>query len=118
MRDFCSHVFANPVRSVQSVKDSGNSTFFTKRSTVLVQNGRKTKFLHSFSVEQTAKLFPFFLWLSFRLKDKKRYFFMKKKSGIFSFRVNDILTLILFAFHPFLTLPKDDLKRESGTFFS
>ena len=43
---------------------------------------------------------------------------MKKKSGIFSFRANDILTSILSAFHPLLTLPKDDLKRERGTFFS
>ena len=30
--------------------------FFTKRSTLLVKNGRKAKFLHSFSVEQNAKL--------------------------------------------------------------
>ena len=33
--------------------------FFTKRSTLLVKNSRKTKFLHSFSVEQNAKLLPF-----------------------------------------------------------
>ena len=43
----------------QSVKDSGNSTFFTKRSTLLVKTSRKTKFLQSFSVEQNAKLLPF-----------------------------------------------------------
>ena len=42
---------------------------------------------------------------------------MKKKSGIFSFRVNDILTSILYALHPFLTLPNDVLKRKRGTFF-
>ena len=30
--------------------------FFTKRSTLLIKNGRKAKFLHSFSVEQNAKL--------------------------------------------------------------
>ena len=40
---------------------------------------------------------------------------MKKKSGIFSFRVNDILTSILSSLHPFLTLPNDDLKREGGS---
>ena len=40
---------------------------------------------------------------------------MKKKSGIFSFRVNDILTSILSALHPFLTLPNDDLKRARGS---
>ena len=42
---------------------------------------------------------------------------MKKKSGIFSFRVNDILTSILSALHPFLTLPNDVLKCKRGTFF-
>ena len=42
---------------------------------------------------------------------------MKKKSGVFSFRVNDILTSLLSALHPFLTLPKDVLKRKRGTFF-
>ena len=43
---------------------------------------------------------------------------MKKKSGIFSFRVNDILTSKLSPLHPFLTLPNDDLKRERGIFLS
>ena len=43
------------------------------------------------------------------------YLFLKKKSGIFSFRVNGILTSILSALHPFLTLPDDDLKRERGS---
>ena len=60
----------------------------------------------------------FCLCLSFRLKVKKRYLLLKKKSGIFSFRVNDILTSILSALHPFLTLPNDVLKRKRGTFFS
>ena len=69
-------------------------------------------------VEQNAKLLPFFLCLSFRLKVKKRYLFLKKKSGISSFQVNDILTSILSALHPFLTLPNDVLKRKGGTFFS
>ena len=59
----------------------------------------------------------FRLCLSFWLKVKKRCLFWKIKSGIFSFRVNDILTSILSALHPFLTLPNDDLKCEKGTFF-
>ena len=42
---------------------------------------------------------------------------MKKKSGILSFRVTDILTSILSALKPFLTLPNDVLKRKRGTFF-
>ena len=42
---------------------------------------------------------------------------MRKKSGIFSFRVNDILTSILSALHPFLTLPNDDLKRRKMYLF-
>ena len=77
---------------------------------------RKTKFLHSFSVEQNAKLLPF---CRLGQKLRKGTFVLKKKnSGIFSFRVNDILTSILSALHPFLTLPNDDLKRERGTFLS
>ena len=43
---------------------------------------------------------------------------MKRKSGIFSFRVNAILTSILSALHPFFTLPNNVLKRKRGTFFS
>ena len=43
---------------------------------------------------------------------------MKKKSGIFSFRVNDILTSILSALHLFLTLPNDVLKHKRGTSLS
>ena len=49
---------------------------------------------------------------------KGTLFFEKKNSGIFSHRVNDILTSILSALHPFLTLPKDVLKRKRGTFSS
>ena len=90
--------------------------FLTKSSTLLVKTSRKTKFLYSFSEEQNANLLPFFVSAqSFRLKVKKRYLFLKKKSGIFIFRVNDILTSILSAFHPFLTLPNDDLKHERGS---
>ena len=33
--------------------------FFTKRTTLLVKNSIKTKFLLSFSVEQNTKLLPF-----------------------------------------------------------
>ena len=40
------------------------------------------------------------------------------KSGIFSFRVNDILTSILSTLHLFLTLPNDVLKHKRGTFLS
>ena len=43
---------------------------------------------------------------------------MKKKSGILSFRVNDILTSILSALHPFLASPNDVLKRRKRYFFS
>ena len=91
--------------------------FSTKRSTLLVKDNRKTKFEHSFSVEQKAKLLPFCLCLSFRLKVKKRYLFWKKKVGIFRFWVNDILTSILSALHSFLTFPNNFIKREKGTFF-
>ena len=59
----------------------------------------------------------FCLCLSFRLKVKKRYLFWKKKSGIFIFRVNDILTSILSALHPFLASPNDVLKRRKRHFF-
>ena len=59
----------------------------------------------------------FCLCLSFRLKVKKRYLFWKKKSGIFIFRVNDILTSILSALHPFLASPNDVLKRRKRYIF-
>ena len=91
--------------------------FSTKRSTLLVKDNRKTKFEHSFSVEQKAKLLPFCLCLSFRLKVKKRYLFWKKKVGIFRIWVNDILTSILSALHSFLTFPNNFIKREKGAFF-
>ena len=69
--------------------------FLIKSSILLVKTSRKTKFLHSLSVEQNAKLLPFFcLCLSFRFKVMKRYLFLKKRSRIFSFRVNDTLTSI------------------------
>ena len=42
---------------------------------------------------------------------------MKKKSGILSFRVNDILTSILSALHPFLASPNDVLKRRKRYLF-
>ena len=47
--------------------------FFTKRSTLLVKNTRKTKFLHSFSIEQNAKFLPFFVYATFFEKEV-RYF--------------------------------------------
>ena len=59
----------------------------------------------------------FCLCLSFRIKVKKRYLLLKKKSGIFSFRVNDILTSILSALHPFLASPNDVLKRRKRYLF-
>ena len=92
---------------------------FNKKFNSADWTNRKTKFLHSFSVEQYAKLncYLFCLCLSFLLKVKKRYLFLKKKTGIFSFRVNDILTSILSTLHPFLTLPNDVLKRKRITFF-
>ena len=52
----------NKKLQVQSEKDSSNSTFFTKSSTLLVENSRKTKFLHSFCQEQNANLLPFFVY--------------------------------------------------------
>ena len=74
-------------------------------------------FVNSFSVEQETKLLHFCLCLSFRLKVKKRYLFLKKKVGIFSFRVNDILTSTLSNLYSFLALPNHVVKREKGTFF-
>ena len=35
--------------------------FFTKRSTLLLEKSRKINFLHSFFIEQNAKLLPFLL---------------------------------------------------------
>ena len=44
--------------------------------------------------------------------------FLEKKGGYFKLSGENILTSILSAFHPFLTLPNKTLKREKGTFFS
>ena len=41
-----------------------------------------------------------------------------KKGGYFKLSSENIWTSILSTFHPFLTLPNDDLKREKGTFLS
>ena len=59
----------------------------------------------------------FCLRLSLRLKVKKRYLFVKKKSDILSFRVNGILTSLMSAIHPFLTSPNDVLKRRKRYLF-
>ena len=37
--------------------------FFTKRSTLLLENSRKINFLHLFIIEQHAKLLPYLLIL-------------------------------------------------------
>ena len=41
-----------------------------------------------------------------------------KKGGYFELSSENILTSILLAFYPFLTLPNKTLKREKGTFFA
>ena len=99
----------------ESVKGSGNSAFFTKRSTLLLEKSRKISFLHLFFIEQHAKLLPFLLMLVDQVKSQKRYFL---EGGHFKLSGENILTSILSAFHPFLTLPNKTLKREKGTFFS
>ena len=47
----------------------------------------------------------------------KKGTFLEKKGGFFKLSDENILTSILSAFHPFLTLPNKTLKREKGTFF-
>ena len=78
--------------------------FFTKRSTLLLEKSRKINFLHLFFIEQHAKLLPFLLMLVDQVKSQKRYF-LEKKGGHFKLSGENILTSILSAFHPFLTLP-------------
>ena len=91
--------------------------FFTKRSTLLVKTSRKLSFCIHFPYNKMQNCYLFCLCLSFRIKVKKRYLLLKKKSGIFSFRVNDILTSILSALHPFLASPNDVLKRRKRYLF-
>ena len=88
--------------------------FFTKRSTLLLEKSRKINFLHLFFIEQHAKLLPFLLMLV----DQNKGTFLEKNGGYFKLSSEDILTSILSTFHPSLTLPNDDLKREKGTFLS
>ena len=47
----------------------------------------------------------------------KKGTFLEKKGGYFKLSGENILTSILSAFHPFLTLLNKTLKREKGTFF-
>ena len=52
------------------------------------------------------------------LVDQVKSTFLEKKGGYFKLSGENILTSILSAFHPFLTLPNKTLKREEGTFFT
>ena len=91
--------------------------FFTKRSTLVLEKSRKINFLHSF-FRTKFKIVTFFVNAS-RLGEKlKKVPFSKKKGGYFELSSENILTSILLAFYPFLTLPNKTLKREKGTFFA
>ena len=92
--------------------------FFTKRSNLLLEKSRKIK-LSAFIFHRTkCKIVTFFVNAS-RLGEKlKKGTFLEKKGGYFKLSGENILTSILSAFHPFLTLPNKTLKREKGTFFS
>ena len=62
-------------------------------------------------------MFTFFVNAS-RLGEKlKKVPFWKKKGGYFKLSGENILTSILSAFPPFLTLPNKTLKRKEGAFF-
>ena len=72
----------------ESVKDSGNSTFFQKNQLILVEKSRKIRFLYSLFIEQNAKLLTFlFICWSIIWKVKNGTFFFFKKRRYFSFRV-------------------------------
>ena len=86
--------------------------FFTKRSTLLLEKSRKINFLH------LCKIVTFFVNASRSGEKIKKGTFLEKKGGYFKLSGENILTSILSAFHPFLTLPNKTLKREEGTFFS
>ena len=94
-----------------------NSTFLQKGQRCQLKTAEKLRFCIHFSQNKMQNCYPLCLCLSFKLKVKKRYLFLKKKSCIFSFRVDDILTSILSALHPFLTFPNDLLKHKRGIFF-
>ena len=66
----------------------------------------------------TCKIVTFFVNASRSGEKLKKGTFLEKKGGYFKLSGENILTSILSAFHPFLTLPNDDLKRERGTFLS
>ena len=66
----------------------------------------------------TCKIVSFFVNASRSGEEIKKGTFLEKKGGYFKLSGENILTSILSAFHPFLTLPNDDLKRERGTFLS
>ena len=61
--------------------------FFTKRSTLLLENSRKIN-LHLFFIEQHAKFFLFLLMLVDQVKSKKRYLFREKRRVFKAFEWN------------------------------
>ena len=81
----------------QSVNDSANSTFLQKGQLCQLKTAEKLRFCIHFSQNKMQNCYLFCLCLSFKLKVKKSYLFLKKKSCIFSFRVDDILTAILIS---------------------
>ena len=62
-------------------------------------------------------MLPFFVNAGRSGEKLKKGTFLEKKGGYFKLSGENILTSILTAFHPFLTLPNKTLKREKGTFF-
>ena len=52
------------------------------------------------------------------MKSLKKGTSLEEKGGYFKLSSENILTSILSTFHPFLTLPNDDLKCKRGTFFT
>ena len=126
----------NKKLQVQSVKDSSNSTF-TKSSTLLVENSRKTKFLHSFSQEQNANLLPFFVyacrlgwkfWKGTFFEKEVRYFHLSsewyfdvnivRSSSISHFTKRWFTELERGSHISFCCFQAISLKAQKGTFFA
>ena len=101
----------------ESVKDSGNSTFFQKNQLILVEKSRKIRFLYSLFIEQNAKLLTFlFICWSITWKVKNGTFFFSKKGGILAFDWKYLDVNIVF-FWSISHLTNKASERKKGTVF-
>ena len=88
------------------MKGSGNSAFLQKYQLCYLKRAEKLTFCIYFIFHRTTcKIVTFFVNATRSGEKLKKGTFLEKKGGYFKLSGENILTSILSAFHPFLTLP-------------